>query len=337
MLDRRLINLEAYLRSKVQIRNLTGSRGYEHGIRTFDCPLCGDTKGRGWLSVSGWGAGCFNVGCVAEPSLDGGAIEWVRRAQRFISRAEVYRYLEQRYQLQRPIQYKAVVREPGKDYCRFPTAARQFDLQSSPMQKVFEDFIKQQWSISLNDARSWGLCWCLQGDYAWRVIIPILIGGVPVAFQARTIKQGMEPKYRTSEIGKECARPAAELLFNIDAVVPDEDVVLVEGLGDVMGWHKGGNRARDPIAVAILGVALTPEKCAMLKAKRPGRIIVGLDDEPAAQQRALQHIETLGWWGFPTAFGRWLGAKDAGAGATLEIQEPDGDLLAMVRQRLLGR
>jgi hypothetical protein len=320
--DRAQVDLERFLRSVVAVRNGDGGRGYEVGVRVFDCPLCGDHGARGWVGTTHWVAGCFNTGCDAEPRLAGGVVEWARRVLGFASRAEVWRHLEREFGGGQAF-VPPPVRPRGPDFCHYPVGMRRFEPDPSPMQVPFEAFVGRQWGLSPADARAWGLGWCLYGSYAYRVIVPVLMGGVPVGFQARTVGAG-EPKYLTSSHAAterrpaECGRPAGAMLFNIDALPEEGTGLLVEGPGDVMGWHRG-NRARTPTGVALLGVALTAEKLATISARRPELVMVALDDEPAARRRALSHVEDLEAWGVPAVACRWRGAKDAGAGAELVV------------------
>ena len=334
--DRREIDLERFLRGVVTVRNDSGGRGFDRGVRAFDCPLCGDAGRRGWVNVSYWTAGCFNSGCPAEPRLDGGAVEWTRRVLGCATRGEAWRTLARDY----GGAAVAYAPEPprGPDFCNIPEEARRF-IDDSPMRSAFESFVSSQWGLSVADARDWGLSWCLTGDYSFRVIIPVVMGGVAVGFQARAIRAGVEPKYLTSrwiESGgrpAECGRPAGAMLFNVDAAPREGTVVLVEGAGDVMAWHRG-SRGRSPTAVALLGVALTPEKLALLSSVGLERVLVGLDEEPDAQRRALAHVEDLRAWGVPAERVRWSGGKDAGSGASVvEVSEGAG-LGAAVRARL---
>jgi len=149
------------------------------------------------------------------------------------------------------------------------------------------------------------------------------MGKQPVAFQARTIRSGVEPKYLTSHWGQkndprsECGRPARALLFNYDGLLSYGEALLVEGPGDVMAWSQ-----REPLpAVALLGTMLTPEKLSLLREKGLKRVIVALDAEPEAQRRAQTHLEDLEAWGIPGVLGHWRGGKDAGMGASLEVEE----------------
>lgn len=209
----------------------------------------------------------------------------------------------------------------------------------SPLQWGFERFVREQWGIDVLTAMNWGLGWCLSGLHAWRVVIPVLASsGVCVGFQSRTINDA-EPKYLTSRHGveadpsAECGRPASAMLFNAGAIRRGEDIVLVEGAGDVMGWHRR-DRARCPAAVALLGVALTPEKLATIEAGAPSRVIVALDAQPEASRRGLAHVEDLRAWGVAAVTGRWVGGKDAGSGAQLVTTMDSATLVEAARGRL---
>lgn len=342
------VDLERYIRGRVRVLNDSGGRGYDGGLRTFDCPLCGERRGRGWVGVQGWGAGCFNTGCVAEPTLRGGVVEWVRLAEHLYERSDAWRFLREGFGTDAPSRPVPPAPHRGSDFCTFPEEARLFRLEENQFQRLmqgpFEQFLKRQWGLEVGHAREWGLGWCLSGRYAWRVIIPVVMGGAPVAFQARTIAdhspaaQVRTPKYLTSSnvpAGRhpaECGRSAASLLFNIDALAPGGEAVLVEGSGDSMRWHRD-DRGRSPVAVALLGTALTPEKLAILATRRPERVVVAMDAEPEAWVKATAHVADLRAWGMDARMGTWRGAKDAGAGATLDVGDV-GEVASFVRSRL---
>lgn len=334
------IDLERFLRGLVEVRNDAGGRGYDRGVRVFDCPLCGDRKGRGWAHLGSWTYGCFNEGCPASPRLEGGAVEFARRVFGLPTRAEVWRRLEREFGGAAPVEYAPAPRR-GPDFCNLPPGMRPFEPSGgSPMQEVFEAFVERQWGLDGRDAREWGLGWCLTGPYAWRVVVPVVMGGQVVGFQARSVRGNAEPKYLTSRSSDdpgrpaECGRPAAAMLFNVDALPPDGEALVVEGAGDAMRWHRGA-RGRTPTALALLGTAMTPEKLALIAGRRPERAVVALDAEPAARRRALSHVEDLRAWGVPAALGRWSGGKDSGSGASLTEEVSDeGGLGGAVRARL---
>ncbi len=327
------VDLERYLTRRVTIRNTAGGRGYDQGVRTFDCPLCGERKGRGWLSVTGWTAGCFNLGCAANERLDGGAAEWVARVER-ITRPEAWQFLLREFRGAPTA--RAPVPERGDDWVTFPKEVRWLrDLSpTSPLTRGAAGFLQRQWGLGWSQAAVWGLGSCWSGPYARRIVIPICMPG-PVAFQARALLPGQEPKYRTSAYMKECGRPASAMLFNYRPELRGAELLLVEGPGDAMRWHRD-DRDRRPHALALLGVALTPEKLALIAALEPSRVIPALDNEPAAQARGRLYAEDLRAWGFPVQVGAWVGGKDSGSGADLERGSAGAGPASLVSDILRG-
>ena len=328
------MNLDAYIRSRVAIRNDDGGRGYDEGIRTFDCPHCHDRKGRGWMNILRWTAGCWNLGCLAEPRVDGGALEWARVLEDLNTRGRTWHFLNTEFPGESSFQPTRLLKIT--DWCVFPKTAHWFSDEETRLEYPYRIFIKAQWGLSRLDAIKWELGWSFAGRYRLRVIIPIIMDHRPVAFQARTIHPMGEPKYLTSKHGEygtidsECGRPARALLFNLDAAPSQSELMLVEGPGDVMQWTK---RRQDTIPFGLLGTALTPEKIGLIAIRRPRRVIVALDAEPEAQRRALAHVEDLEAWGIPAVLGTWSGGKDAGSGARLDVKEALG-LADQIRARL---
>jgi hypothetical protein len=276
---------------------------------------------------------------VAEPQLPGGAIEWARRVLGLADRAEARRVLERDFgtEARIPATPDLVYRD---DWCRMPTGFRAFEQSenASPMQGEFAGFIKRQWGLSIADALRWELGFSLTGRHAWRVIIPVKMGGRIVGFQTRTIKDSVTPKYFTSQHGEpsnpqaECGRPASRMLFNVDAVRVNQEILMVEGAGDVMGWHSRPESSQLP-AIGLLGLALTGPKLALISTARPRRVIVAPDQGARERLRALDHIDALRAWDVDAVLGEWEGAEDAGGGATLVVGEPLS-LADRIRERL---
>ncbi len=320
---RERIDLDAYLHAKVAVLNDAGGRGYSDGVRTFDCPLCGDDRERGWMNVERWTAGCFRAGCPAEPRLQGGAVQWVMVAERLKHRAAVWALLLERFRRLSPAQGPRG-RPEVADWCRLPVERRPLWLAESLLGNFARRFVLRQWGLGVPDAQAWQLSFCVRGRYERRIIIPIEEGGRVVAFQARSYV-GREPRYLNSVAGPqsdpraECGRPAGAVLFNLDGVREGDEVMLVEGAGDVMAWHLD-DFGRRPHAVGLLGMVLTPEKAALLRARRPGRVVVALDAEPEALVRALAYVEDLGALGLEARLGQWVGGKDAGSASGLRVR-----------------
>ena len=332
------IDLDAYLRSRVAVGNAAGGRGYESGLRVFDCPWCGDTRKRGWMGIDRWGAGCWNTGCLAEPRLPGGAIEWVMWKEGFVTRTRTWAFLLHTFPAPKTPRLSLPMRDI-EDWCRLPAGTVSLPLPSRVSVSLrgapFAAFVRAQWGVS--SFSRFELGYCMAGRHAWRVIIPVTMGRQLVAFQSRTIR-GAEPKYRTSQHGDrsdpkaECGRPAASLLFNIDALESGGGVLLVEGAGDAMAWEERPERAYP--AVALLGTSLTPQKIALLQARRPKRVLLALDAEPQAQMRAAQYLEDLQAWDLPGVLATWEGGKDAGSGGRLRDMPFDRSLRGAVLRRI---
>jgi hypothetical protein len=317
------LDFARFASERLHVANEGGARNYAAGNLVFNCPLCGDRKERGYLRTMYGVVGCFNPGCDAEPRLQGGAVELFRRIEGLATRAAAFLLFKERYGLDSALPTPPVKPFDGQDFVRIPVGCRPFELGGSVMQQNFEAFAMRQWGLSVLDLRSWGCQWAMTGELAWRILIPIFLRTQPVAWQARSIGD-VEPKYITSRYGKpddpdaQCGRPASALLFNIDAVAKGGEVLLLEGAANVMVWHRR-DKGRTPTAVAILGVALTDEKLAMLTRLEPERVVVALD--PGAEQRGRQHAERVCNWGMDAAIGRAVGAKDFGAGARLEVDD----------------
>ena len=340
--------LDGYFAQRIGFTNETGGRNWDGGTRILAvCPACGEME-KAWLnSISGW-VKCFRASC----DLNSGAwgLDLVRRQEGFRTRSEALVWLRREFPATGLFLPPAPPPPRYDDWCRLPqafvpvpAAGTPYWTRTKPSHLLEEAvaFARRQWRLSVPDLVRWGVGYCTRGRYAWRLVIPVVLGGRLVAFQARTYRGG-EPKYLTSAHGKqgdpgaECGRPAEALLFNLDAVREGSDVILVEGPGDVMRimWWEGGSSVggrgfsfRDrggasdetvgSVSIALLGTALTDEKTALLAAKRPGRVIVALDR--GAEREALTVAEKLAAWGLQTAIGVWVGGKDAGSGARLDV------------------
>lgn len=329
------IDLEAYIRSRVAVLNTEGGRGYDIGVRIFDCPMpgCGDSKGRGWFNVQWGAAGCFNAGCMADPKVQG--LEWIKELEGIASKGQTVSYLLASFPARGPKLPPTPPKETYQDFCNFPSEMRRFKLDpGSQFQLMFEKFAQQQWGLNLVQLMDAEAGWCVTGYYAWRIIFPVIMGGRPVAFQARTMK-GAEAKYLTSRyVGTEkhpaeCGRPAEAILYGLDEIRQGEEVVLVEGIGDVLGCKRQNRKG-----VGLLGTQLTSEKLALLRAKKPGRVVAALDAGEDTSEATQEAVRGLLAWGMDAVPGTWAGGKDAAAGGLLELQVPG--IAGQVARKLKG-
>ncbi len=124
-----------------------------------------------------------------------------------------------------------------------------------------------------------------------RVIFPVMDAqGKPVAFGARAIRAGDEPKYLNSP--ETAAYTKGRHLFGLnvsrDEIRKKKFVILVEGYLDLIVPFQFGVRN----VVASLGTALTSEQ-ARLMGRFARKVVVNYDGDKAGVKAAKRAIETL--------------------------------------------
>ena len=118
------------------------------------------------------------------------------------------------------------------------------------------------------------------GDYAHRIILPIIFEGRVVSFQGRDITGRAELRYKACAMADETVHHK-HVLYGWD-LAKKKSCVVVEGAADA--WRLG------PGAVATFGTGFTPQQAALL-AGRFDRVFLAFDPEPQAQKVA----EELAW------------------------------------------
>lgn len=124
-----------------------------------------------------------------------------------------------------------------------------------------------------------------------RVVFPVMDAqGRPVAFGARAIRPGDEPKYLNSP--ETPAYTKGRHLFGLnvarDEIRRRKFAILVEGYLDLIVPYQFGVRN----VVASLGTALTPEQAKLL-GRFARRVVVNYDGDRAGVQAAKRAIEVL--------------------------------------------
>jgi DNA primase len=124
-----------------------------------------------------------------------------------------------------------------------------------------------------------------------RVIFPVMDAqGKPVAFGARAIRAGDEPKYLNSP--ETAAYTKGRHLFGLNVsreeIRKKKFVILVEGYLDLIVPYQFGVRN----VVASLGTALTPEQVRLL-GRFARKVVVNYDGDKAGVKAAKRAIETL--------------------------------------------
>lgn len=109
-----------------------------------------------------------------------------------------------------------------------------------------------------------------EGDYRFRIIIPISMDRKIVSFTSRDISGKSKIKYKTATAQESIIDPK-QCIFNYDKIKPFQDAILVEGPFDVMKIGDG--------TFCFLGVKLTQERIQELFKKNINRLFLFYDND----------------------------------------------------------
>ena len=130
-----------------------------------------------------------------------------------------------------------------------------------------------QRKYTIQDAINYRCCYCMTGEYKYRIIIPIYHNGVLVSFQGADLTRKSKTKYRTKEGNLK------DYLYNYDALPMDSWCMICEGVLDVWRMPAG--------AVATFGKKINNAQIALILKKKPKRVIVAWDSDAYWNSRAL--------------------------------------------------
>lgn len=246
----------------------------EHHIETFQegnnsqpgwvnirCPLCGDHSNHGGFHLAGGYYHCWRCGGSSEA--------WVVKQLLRVSYPEAVRTVEV-YSGTRTKQSRRVEKKP-------------FFVPGTEMERRHRRYLEQRGFDDLEIERKYGVLGTGRtGELAHRIVIPVILEGEVVTWQARTILDGAQPKYMAcpNDVAK---TPIKEVLYNLDNC-RKRRVIAVEGVTDV--WNVGDD------CFATFGVATT-KKQADLIADRFDELYILFDNEPEAQKRADAFAHSL--------------------------------------------
>ncbi len=125
--------------------------------------------------------------------------------------------------------------------------------------EVYDYLEKRGWSFEMIHQR--GVGYSLDKTLAGRIIFPIYYGDTMVYWQARTMDDEEQPKYKNPYVSKE------GIIYGMEWINPRKKVVLVEGLFDTPGMNAG----------ALLGKRLTEGKILRLIAAGVKKVVLYLD------------------------------------------------------------
>ena len=114
------------------------------------------------------------------------------------------------------------------------------------------------------------------GNYAYRLIIPIIINNIIVNFTARDVSEQQEPKYKNCP-NEKAIIPMKRILYNIDTI--RNKAIIVEGPTDVWRIGKG--------CCAMMGVEYTSTQLSMLANKNLEEIYIMYDEDAILKAEKL--------------------------------------------------
>ncbi len=142
-------------------------------------------------------------------------------------------------------------------------------------------YVKER-SMSDDVIRDFAVGYCISGQYARRLIFPVLHEGRLVGFIARSVSQNSPMPYVfPPEFNK------AQYLYNYDRALMSDTVVLVEGVFDVYAFPDN--------AVAIFGKTMSNAQCKLISTSWNNAIIL-LDADASSNgyaiyKRLLAHMK----------------------------------------------
>lgn len=261
----------------------------------FPCPLCNDHKSRMFLNRHTFLWQCHNCD----------------------ERGNLYGFLERVLDLD-PIEVHRIVRD--LDYHFVPPRAGKVDEAkvelpegliplrnlSSPIERPFWEYLMGPTrNLTPREVVDYHMQACLIGRYAMRVIIPMYYQNKLVSFAARSIYDACpcgqkdpatyKPKceHKFVKILYPQGPHKSGILFNMDKVIGNDEVVLVEGPFDAIRLR---NRA-----VATLGATLSAEQRQLLHTHKFERVIICYDPDEAGQKGANRALRELRAAGFDAA------------------------------------
>lgn len=122
-------------------------------------------------------------------------------------------------------------------------------------------------------------CFRLGGGFAYRIIIPIYIGGRLVSYTSRDITDKQKEKYKHLSNNKSIIQ-IKDCLYNIDTV--KDKGIIVEGVADV--WRIGAG------SIALFGTEYTGKQLQFLFKKRIKEMFVMFDSDATKKAYKLGNI-----------------------------------------------
>lgn len=237
-----------------------GDENVGEGWIGLDCVFCGDTVGHLGVHYE------HGNGCVCWMCHEGGDIIDLVKALEGVGfnaardRLGQYQGFVAEKRERKPRRYDSVL----------PDGFERIEAGSEPV-PVRRWFARRRFDLGL--CQEHGLGWVRHGDYQLRMIVPVLLDGEVVSFQAVDVTGRAKVPYLDCPKDRAMV-PNKHLLYGLDEV--GEQVILVEGVTDK--WRMG----RD--AVALFGKNWSMKQLVLLHARAGGRRLKVLLDLDAMRE-----------------------------------------------------
>lgn len=267
-----MLNLEAFCQDN-RVEYLTEGHHHAHqGWAQIHCPFC-SSGSEGWhlgFNLEGGNFNCWRCGKHSPWDVVGALLNTKNGSK--ISEAMAKYGTGYAARKRKSITRKKAIKPPSG---------------TEPLEKPHRKYLKKRGFDPDKLVEDWGIQGTshLSGLWNWRIIMPISnIDGIIVAYQGRTIRKKIKPKYKLID-NTEMLEDPKKLLYGINKV-PGDSVLIVEGPADV--WNLG------PGAVATGGIDWTTAQGNILRGFKNRFIIY--DPEPKAQERAEELAKFLSYY-----------------------------------------
>lgn len=245
----------------------TSGKNVSHGWTTITCPLCDDRSNHGGFSPTGYGYTCFKCGKHSIYSVLSQVIT-EKNLSAIINQYSNDLFVAKKLNRERA----AKVIWPPENAVKMPS--------------IHAEYLHKRGFNPKQIRELFDIKFCYQiGKFKYRIIIPIYQNRRLVTYVGRDVT-GLSKLPYMNLAERLSVLPAKECIYNLDNV--SKVAIITEGIFD--SWRFGVH------GVSPLGIQFTTMQTGLL-ASRLDKAFVFFDNEPQAQQKALELGEILAFQG----------------------------------------
>jgi len=169
-------------------------------------------------------------------------------------------------------------------------------VRATPSLDRIKSLLRSEEAITLPDAplsgdqflASLGILYVKEGYLAGRHIIPVILNGLLVAYEARDFTGQLKPKTLLLPRGSR----VHSYLWNIDNIASGSSIIIVEGIKAAIAVMSYGY----PSVVSSFGARLSSDQIALLMSKRPVEVVVAYDADVAGVAGSSEAVANILAW-----------------------------------------